>query len=69
MASNLELLDDSVKTLKQIVPILDNTDEAKLLQGIMSELRDDIDYVKKELETTGKSIDGLQIEVYRVKLR
>lgn len=69
MASNLRLVDEWAKTLKKIVPIVENTEEANLLQKIMSELRGDINYIKEELETLGKNIEKLQTEVNYVIFR
>ena len=69
MASKLRLVEEWAKTLKKIVPIVENTEEANLLQKIMSELRGDIDYFKEELEILGKSIEKLQTEVNNVIFR
>ena len=66
MASNLRLIDDWSKILMRIVAIVDDSEEAKVMYKTMSELRDDIDYVKEKLEVVGKSMDELQIEVNHV---
>ncbi len=63
MASNLRLIDDWAKTLTKLVPIVENSREAKIMHKNMSDLRDDICYIKEQLEIVGKSMDELQIEV------
>lgn len=56
MASNLRLIDDCVKTVQRIVPIIDNSEENQILDKTISELRIDIDCIKEELDVVGKSI-------------
>ncbi|CAD6583029.1 MAG: hypothetical protein ASARMPRED_001201 [Alectoria sarmentosa] len=63
MTSNLRLVDECAKILKRIVPIVDDTEEAKLLQEIMSKLGGEIQYIREELEIVGKNIEKLQTEI------
>ncbi len=63
MASNLRLIDDWAKTLTKLVPIVENSLEAKIMHKNLSDLRDDIGYIKEQLDIVGKSMDELQIEV------
>ena len=69
MTSNLRLVDECAKILKRIVPIVDDTEEAKLLQEIMSKLGGEIQYIREELEIVGKNIEKLQTEVNHVIFR
>lgn len=69
MASNLRLIDDCAKALIEIVPIGENSEEAKILEKIMSKLRGDIEYIKGRLEVVGNSIEKLQTEVKHVIFR
>lgn len=69
MASNLRLIDDCVKTVQRIVPIIDNSEENQILDKTISELRIDIDCIKEELDVVGKSIERLQTEVNCVIFR
>ena len=63
MSSNLRLIDDWAKILTRIVPIVENSREAKIMHKNMSDLRDDIGYIQEQLDVVGKSIDEFQIEV------
>lgn len=66
MASDLRRVDDWSNTFKRILHMVDDSEETKLLDKIMSELRGDIDYLKKELVAVGDSIDTLLAEVAQV---
>lgn len=70
MGRNLGLLGDFVTSLKKIVPIFDNPDldEVKVMHKAIDELRDDIEYIKKELEVVEQSINKLRSEVDYIML-
>ena len=68
MTSNLKLIDDCARTLKRIIPIVDDSEEAKILDQTMRELTSDIEYIQKKLEVAGLGIEKLQTEVYHVNI-
>ena len=69
MTSNLGVIDDCSKILQMILPIDNETDEARVLQKIMDELRRDIEYILLELKAAGGSISKLENEVILAVLR
>lgn len=69
MTSNLKFIDACTKILQEIIPISNDTEEARILHENMDEHRRDIDHIQTELKAVGESIDRLQTEVPLVIFR
>lgn len=66
MTSNLKVIEDCTKILKKIIPVSNDTEEARVLHKIMNELIRDIEYIQIKLKAVRGSIDKLQTEVILV---
>lgn len=64
MASNWILIDQYASSIRRIVPIADESEEARQLERIANQLKEDIDYIVNELKNLRNRIHDLQIEVF-----
>ncbi|KAI4113979.1 MAG: hypothetical protein LQ345_005152 [Seirophora villosa] len=64
MTHNKELLYAVEERVKHMIPANDGSEEARLLEKLMSEVKEDLEYAEKELERIGKSIGDLRKDVF-----
>lgn len=67
MADNSKLLNEICGKVKDIIPITDDSEEARLLQKLVNQVKGDIEYIEKKLEMIGESIAELQKEVSKLR--
>ncbi|KAL8770755.1 MAG: hypothetical protein Q9209_003622 [Squamulea sp. 1 TL-2023] len=63
MKHNIELLDKIGGELSSSIPISDNSNEAGLLERLMSEVKEDLEYTGSELMMIRESIMELRKEI------
>ena len=64
MTRNNDLLDEVQRKFKSIMPIHDESQEARLLEELVGKVQIDMEYIEKELAKIESSIEGLRKEVF-----
>ncbi|KAL8960297.1 MAG: hypothetical protein Q9193_002976 [Seirophora villosa] len=64
MTHNKEMLYAVEERVKHMIPANDGSEEARLLEKLVSEVKEDLEYAEKELERIGKSIGDLRKDVF-----